>query len=216
MHAIDTFSHTLIILMAKAPIAGRVKTRMIPALGEQGACDLYESLLDITLLTMSGIDNADLAIYWDGAMDDEFLLRHQHSCVEIKPQHGNDLGERMLVACRDNIDRYHSVVLIGADCPILNAQHINTVINHLQSETDVVITPAEDGGYVLLGMNEVYDTLFEDIIWSSESVFQQTRDKLNKLSVRWKAMPELWDIDREQDLRRWQSLQADMTQQRLP
>lgn len=148
----------------------------------------------------------------------------QHACVQqsldmgarVYQQQPGDLGQRMLAACHDQMIHYRSIIIIGTDCPSLDPQHLESVIMHLQQGCEVVITPAEDGGYVLIAMNHVHDELFSNVSWGSDTVFSQTQCRLDTQQIRWQQMPVLWDVDLAEDLQRWYALQDVLYQQRLP
>lgn len=187
----------LIFLFAREPQAGRVKTRLVPVLGEEGALDLYQQLLarQIGVLEISGLCPAELWVDGDpqaAAFAGFSGLRHR--------QQGGGLGERMRFAAAQGLGRNAFVILIGSDCPGLDAGYLAQAARALASGEELVIGPAEDGGYVLLGLRRCEPALFEDIEWGGERVLAQTLEKARKAGMEPVLLPPLADIDRPADL----------------
>ena len=108
----------------------------------------------------------------------------------------------MEFAATKALDQADAVILIGADCPLLEARHLTRAFGWLQQGEDAVLGPAEDGGYVLLGLRRVNRALFRDITWGGDQVLAQTRQRLARLGWRWRELEPLWDLDRPADLDR--------------
>ncbi|MEW8508596.1 MAG: TIGR04282 family arsenosugar biosynthesis glycosyltransferase [Candidatus Thiodiazotropha sp.] len=194
-----------ILIFARAPIEGSVKTRLIPAIGEEAATRLYTGLLFrlvdwICKQTPYGVE---LWITPDREHPIWSQLTRQYD-LSIHRQQGQDLGERMGNAAASALARHRHVVLVGVDCPVLAAQHLHQVIDWLRDGDDAVLGPAEDGGYVLLGLNRYHRRLFAGHNWGSGDVAASTRMALTELGWQWRELPELWDLDRPQDLARLQ------------
>jgi rSAM/selenodomain-associated transferase 1 len=138
-------------------------------------------------------------------VDDDFLRfcagRYNASLV---PQQGSDLGERMYRGFERALsgEGCASAVLIGSDCPALTSRHIALAFRALQNGHDAVLAPAEDGGYVLLGIARADVRLFEDIMWGTDRVLELTRARLRRLGWRWLELETLWDVDRIADWHR--------------
>ncbi|AKJ67661.1 MAG: TIGR04282 family arsenosugar biosynthesis glycosyltransferase [Burkholderiales bacterium] len=199
-----------IAVFTKPPVPGLVKTRLVAALGAHGAAAMHEHLLVRTLRTVTGTgasaslwiagDTADAALR---ACTDEFAL-------PVHRQTGDDLGQRMAAALRASLGTYRRVLLIGSDCPVLTTAHLHEAADRLDHDTPAVFIPAEDGGYVLVGVfatpDEHLATLlhaaFHDIPWSTAHVMRITRERLAAARVHWAELPPLWDIDRPEDLTR--------------
>ena len=205
-----TGSRNRVIVFAKAPQPGAVKTRLIPMLGAQGAAALHARLVKKTLSTASMAVRDSLELHVD-SMDDDFLrccsARYD---AKLVPQRGADLGERMCNAFEDVFAREGCTcaVLIGCDCPALTARHLRTAIRALQMH-DAAFSPAEDGGYVLVGLARPEPRVFEGIEWGSARVMQQTRERLRHLHRSWFELETLWDVDRPADAERYHGMQAD-------
>lgn len=197
------YPDTEILVFAKAPIMGQVKTRLIPAIGAESAVRLYQQMLQQTLKLV--VDSAFCRVRLLCAPDTShpfFQSLSSNYDVPLDPQEGNDLGERMFNAASRRLNEFKNVILIGSDCPEMSASHLEDVINIMaQGESDVVITPAHDGGYVLLGLRRIDPGLFEDVNWGTEAVMSQTRSALEQLRWHWKEMEPLKDLDTFEDIK---------------
>ena len=187
-------------IFAKAPILGKVKTRLIPKLGEKGARDLHKELVLHCLQKFSGLFCVQL---WcaPNEFDPFFQVCQTQFGVSLHRQQGDDLGERMAYALASAAPR--PAVLIGSDCPSLKAENIGEAFAALQGGDDVVLAPAEDGGYVLIGMQQGNRDLFIDMPWGTSEVLMETRARLGYLGLRWHELPMQWDVDRAEDVERW-------------
>ena len=116
------------------------------------------------------------------------------------PQSGEDLGQRMGRAALEALDRHRRVLLIGVDCPMLAPSHLEQSFRWLDGGMEAVLGPAEDGGYVLLGLKRWHELLFEGHAWGGDTVADTTREALRLIGWRWRELPVLWDLDRPDDL----------------
>lgn len=198
------FPQARILIFAKAPEPGQVKTRLIPALGAEGATRIYRHLLERTLARCAAADLCPLELWvtpdldqplWQGYVRDYGVSLHQ--------QRGQDLGSRMGSAIEAALGRASQAVIIGTDIPRLNADHLARTLAWLDQGLDAVLGPAEDGGYWLLGLRQYAGEIFADIPWSTEQVLEFSRRRLAALGWRWRELEPLWDLDRLEDLRRW-------------
>jgi rSAM/selenodomain-associated transferase 1 len=123
--------------------------------------------------------------------------------VGLRRQAGDDLGSRMRGAFEASLAQGSPLVLIGSDCPALDAAALRSAAEALRTH-DAVIAPAEDGGYVLVGLSRPVPMLFEGVQWGESAVMGQTRARLAQSSIKWKEMPTLWDVDRPEDYARLQ------------
>ena len=195
-------------VMAKAPIAGEVKTRMAPPLTQEQAADLYHALLLDQLEHLQVFATAELYLVY--TPDSAALLMEQIAppnfhCVA---QRGGDLGERMNAAFTDLWQRGHrNVVLVGSDLPALPLHFLTTAFGLLAASShQVVLGPSRDGGYYLVGMNRPTPEIFQDMTWSHDQVLGQTTDKLGKLGIQPALLPEWFDIDSVDDLKQLDAL----------
>jgi rSAM/selenodomain-associated transferase 1 len=195
-----------VLVFARAPLPGGVKSRLIPKLGKWGAARLHARLAQRSLRTASEAGCSALELHATPRARHAFFLRSArvHSAT-LRQQRGRDLGERMLNAFRDALRRHGAVILIGTDCPVLRAADLARAARWLAGGCDAVIAPAEDGGYALIGLRRVAPRLFEGMRWGGDAVFAATRDELIALRWRWRALPEVWDVDRPQDYGRLQA-----------
>jgi rSAM/selenodomain-associated transferase 1 len=196
------FPAARILIFAKAPEPGQVKTRLIPALGAQGAADLQARLLRDTVARLAATRLASIELWCaPGCRWEPFPELADRYGLGIHGQRGADLGETMLHAATHALRRGDKVVLVGTDCPSLDGAYLEQALMALQ-EHDAVIGPAEDGGYVLLGLKRTAEALFRDISWGTDRVTELTRNHMAALAWRWAELPILWDLDRPEDLER--------------
>lgn len=197
-----------IAILAKAPQAGLAKTRLIPALGAQGAARLQRRLTCRTVDTalQAGVGPVTL---WCAPNAGHRFFRALQQCtgVECRDQPEGDLGRRMLAAFEWQCVR-RPVLLVGTDCPALSSVDLQQAAQTLHQGRDAVLIPAEDGGYVLIGLRRPLPALFEGVAWGTERVLEQTRDRLRACGVRWHETAPLWDVDLPADLARLQALSS--------
>jgi glycosyltransferase A (GT-A) superfamily protein (DUF2064 family) len=177
-----------VIVFARAPVPGRVKTRLVPRLGEWRAARLHARLTERALRTARAARCGPVEL------------------LDSARQRGADLGERMHRALVQALRRHRAAIVIGSDCPALRPAHLQRAARWLAGGCDVVLGPAEDGGYVLIGTTRVATWLFAGIRWGGSEVYGTTVDRLQAAAWRWRALPLLWDLDRPEDLARLRSL----------
>lgn len=184
------------IIMCKAPEQGKVKTRLAAEIGEAQALRVYLALLRITV-------HAAISSAWDTVLavdgDHTCMPQNQHRTIA---QRGDDLGVRICNAINDAGD-YDRIVVIGADAPRITHHQIAQAFHTLETH-DVVLGPATDGGYWLIGMQQLYSEIFTDMPWSTDRVFDVTRERCAALGLRVATVATLSDIDTAADLRAWQ------------
>jgi uncharacterized protein len=192
-----------IAVFAKAPVPGEVKTRLAPTLGAAAAARLHASLVRRALATAaeSGVGPVELWCAPDES-DAFFAQCAKDFGVALKRQVGADLGARMLGAIEASLGAGASLVIIGTDCPAMTPGYLRLAREALRAH-DVVLAPAEDGGYVLLGQSAPVARLFDDIPWGTGAVMQRTRERLARSKATWHELATLWDIDRPEDYARW-------------
>lgn len=197
------FANARILIFAKAPVTGQVKTRLIPSVGAQRAAEIYADLLErIIAVADTGIAPVELWCAPD-TRHVVFQRADRNSVITLHRQVSGDLGMRMAHAARQALGRGEMVLLIGGDCPVLEAGHLCQALTWLRQGEDAVLGPAEDGGYVLLGLRQAEDSLFRGISWGTGQVLSATRDRLARLGWSWRELETLWDLDREADLERY-------------
>jgi rSAM/selenodomain-associated transferase 1 len=185
-----------LVIFVKNLVYGNVKTRLAATIGKEGAYAIYASLVWHTRSVTQNIQGDKFVYYSDEVEDDDAWDDRFYK----KIQHGTGLGERMMNALKDMFaEGYKNVVIIGSDCPALKEQIISNAFQQLESN-DVVIGPAFDGGYYLVGMKELYPYLFEKMEWSTPEVFETTITRCKSLDLNFAILPRLHDIDEEKDL----------------
>ena len=189
-----------IVILANAPIPGFAKTRLIPAIGAHAAAVLQERLTERTVATAlaAGIGPVTLCCDPD-ATHVTFLKMVTRMKITLRPQPPGDLGTRMLAAVATSTG---PVLVIGTDCPALTEAHLRSAAMALRDGNDVVLIPAERGGYVLLGMRKAQPRLFSNIAWGGSSVLADTRARIVEQRLMLVERPPLWDVDTEIDLAR--------------
>lgn len=200
------FPNSSIVQFAKVPIAGHVKTRLIPALGEQGALRLHKKLLTHTWQRLSDGELAPMQLWIDQADSTNFFASLQPAVGRLYIQQGVDLGERMANALGQGLLQSDAVVVVGSDCPALDSDYLTKAFESLQQGNDVVLGPANDGGYVLIGMRRLYSNVFQGVNWGTGQVLEQTRERLVATGCRWAELDERWDVDRPEDLAKLEEL----------
>lgn len=193
----------MIVVFAKTPVPGSVKTRLIPDMGVEAATRLYLQLFRRTLKMVfsSALMPVRLQLLGEESHPEIRRLSSKYT-LTIAPQQGDDLGERMYLAAEAVLAEGSMVILIGTDCPALTGTYLQQAVDALNDGNDVVLGPAEDGGYVLLGLRCNHADLFTGIDWGSSEVLEQTRSRLDRLGWSYRMLPTLWDIDRVEDVRR--------------
>ena len=186
-----------IAVLAKAPVAGVAKTRLIPALGAEGAAALAERLIVRAVATACLAEVGPVTLW--AAPDDShpvFGTMRKTFAVAVKRQPDSGLGGRMhtAVTMADG-----PALVIGTDCPAFTADNLRAAAAALRTHP-AVITPAEDGGYVLIGLRRPQAAVFGGMKWGTSTVMAETRVRLQSLGLEWHELPTLWDVDRPEDL----------------
>jgi rSAM/selenodomain-associated transferase 1 len=190
-----------VAILARAPIPGAAKTRLIPALGAEGAARLQRWMLQRTVAMALVADVGPVSLWCAGdPAHPDFAVCRAFGRVDLQPQPEGDLGERMLAAIASSSTPAGTLV-IGTDCPALGAAQLRESARAL-GDHDAVVIPAEDGGYVLIGMKTPAPEAFAGVDWGSARVMAQTRQRLAALGWRWQEADPLWDVDLPQDLDR--------------
>jgi uncharacterized protein len=196
----------VVIVFAKAPVPGQAKTRLIPALGAEQAALLHAALAERAIATAqkTGAEEVELCCT-PNSEEAFFQYCAEDFNVSLTEQGDGDLGERMLRALDSALAHIERVIIIGADCPALTAKHINNAASAL-ANADVVLMPAEDGGYVLIGATRTDPEMFNNIEWGTASVLVDQRRNLAACGLTLIEADTLWDVDRPEDLTRVKAL----------
>lgn len=193
-----------IIVFQKNKIPGKVKTRLAKSIGDVAALEWYGQMIDYTYSVINAL-NETVFIYYSDFMEYEAPKEFQ-----LRTQKGNDLGEKMLHAFEEvKREGFDKIVIIGTDCLEITSDIISHAFLALETN-DFVIGPAKDGGYYLLGMNEIQNNIFENKSWSTNTVLESTKNDLIKLNKKVHFLETLNDIDDLEDLQEYQFKQGNI------
>lgn len=185
-----------LLVFVKNLIDGQVKTRLAATVGSDAAIKIYQQLLQHTYYVSKNISAGKFVFYSDFIEEDIWNT----SVFKKEIQQGNDLGERMKNAFTKAFEnRFEKVIIIGTDGPQINENILENAFTKL-NDYDIIIGPANDGGYYLLGMKKLHSFFFENIRWSTGSVLKETISRCQKNNLSYFLLPELIDIDEEKDL----------------
>ena len=190
-----TGASVVVIVFARAPVAGEVKTRLIPRLGAQGAARLQRRLIRAALRTARAVGPVELH-----ATRSHSWLRSLG--VALRLQRGRDLGQRMHHA----LSRNRAAILIGTDAPALRPADLRRAARWLRGGTDVVLAPAEDGGYALIAARRIDPRVFAGVRWGTDEVLARTLDNLRRCGLRYRLLRSVWDVDQPADVDRLKTL----------
>ncbi|MGE0103724.1 MAG: TIGR04282 family arsenosugar biosynthesis glycosyltransferase [Blastocatellales bacterium] len=196
-----------LVLMAKAPIEGRVKTRLAATLGPAEAAELYANFLRDIFFIMEVVqderEGLSLVLCYAEEGDEEAFEEIEREGSLMLPQRGDDLGERLINCLDDLFDfGFESIVVIGGDSPTLPPDLIGAGFDALAGEADVALLPAIDDGYCLIGMKRTHRELFTGIPWSTPAVLDETRKRAAASSLELVELPPWYDVDSPDDLER--------------
>lgn len=190
-----------LIIFTRYPEAGKVKTRLTPALGKAGAAALHGEMVEQTI-GQARFFEGEIEVRFTGGSY-QLMNKWLGKGLLFREQQGASLGERLSNALVEAFaEGKKKVVIIGTDCPGLTVDHINTAFRKLD-RSDLVIGPAMDGGYYLIGLVKHYKELFREISWGSDHVYRQTMDAAAELGLRTARLEYLADVDQPEDLPVW-------------
>jgi rSAM/selenodomain-associated transferase 1 len=191
-----------VAVFARAPVAGRAKTRLIPRLGADGAARLQRQLIAQALARAQALPGARVTLWTAEPCADAGIFRAARQAgAAVRVQRGDQLGARMAHAFAETLDGSRPMLLIGTDCPAQTTADLDAARAAL-GDADVVVQPAEDGGYVLIGMRTPHPMLFDGIAWGGDAVMAATRARAAEHRLRLAELPMSWDLDRGEDLDR--------------
>lgn len=195
-------SRCTVVVFARAPEPGRVKTRLISELGAAGAAALHRRLVARSVYAASEAAIGPVELWCAPDASDPFFGECERRFgVSLHPQGEGDLGARMHRAFESALARGARAILVGSDIPALSGRYLRDADRELEGR-DAVIGPAEDGGYVLIGLSRCHPELFRDIPWGGRDVLAQTRRRIAALRLSSSELAALWDLDRPEDLDR--------------
>jgi len=194
---VSSSSSDRLIIFVKNPVLGKVKTRLAKSIGDEMALEVYKYLLELTKAATETLASDKALYYSDFIAEDDNWPENNYT---KKLQKGEALGRRMRNAFKDSFEEgFQKTVIIGSDCPQLTDEIINMAFDLLDN-VDYVIGPAKDGGYYLLGMKNLYEPIFEDKEWGTDSVFDDTVLDILAAGKKYAKLPLLTDVDDAYDL----------------
>jgi len=195
---------TVLQIFSNAPIDGFVKTRLIPELGVKAATDVYITLLS-SVVELAASSNYSVQLWCAPDLQHDFFQQVAKKYkFALRKQRGANLGDKMKYALEQGLHEANRVVLIGADCPVFTLNYLMEAFQ-LLTDSKVVLGPAEDGGFVLIGCTKVRDNMFSQVDWGEATVLSQTLKALTGAKLTYSLLPMLWDVDTLSDLKRWQA-----------
>lgn len=198
-----TDSNCLLLQFAREPVPGRVKTRMLAQLSAEQACELHSEMVLWTCERLVGAQLGDVEVCVAGSRQHPLFRRCLAlGAARVTRQRGADLGERMFAALERGLDGHGKVLLVGSDCPELDADYLQTALDALD-RVPVVIGPALDGGYVLIGVRRLDTRIFQAVPWGTGGVYAQTLANLAAAGLAVTSLHPLADVDTPKDLPVW-------------
>jgi rSAM/selenodomain-associated transferase 1 len=200
------YADSVILVFTKAPVAGQVKTRLVPHITAEQAAKLHEEFTHDRLQMCTAAKLCDFELWCSPDKRHPFFVNcQQRYGIKLHTQSGSDLGERMSGALKAALSHYKKIIIIGTDAPELDINTIATAIEQLDI-ADIVLVPAADGGYVLLGASIHDENLLSNIPWGTENVLSATLGNIERLGLKSHLLAESWDVDRPEDLERYLAL----------
>lgn len=182
--------------MLKAPVAGTVKTRLVPPLSKEDATMLYRYFIQDTFSRISALNGIGIIAAYTPQNQEYAIRKLLPLRTVLIPQKGKDLGERLVNIFSQLFSAgYKKVVIIGTDSPDLPIEYIKKSFAMLKGKTELVLGPAEDGGYYLIAMSRPCKEIFKNIKWSTDTVFEKTLEKAKKAGLKAALLPKWYDVD---------------------
>lgn len=205
----------ILVIMAKEPKAGKVKTRLYPALTTRQAAELYRCFLIDKIAAANRlkeeIKEIDLALAFDPSTAQKFFQKLAPPWIKLVPQSGGDLGDRLTNLFDDFFGYgFDQVVIADSDSPTLPLDYLGQSFRLLEL-ADAVLGPSQDGGYYLIGLRKSHPELFQNIAWSTREVLEHTITQAEKHHLKTELLPQWYDVDTPQELQKLQSEIAEST-----
>ena len=189
----------ILICFCKHPEPGLAKSRLAKTIGDTKANNVYKKLLEHTLETLKQINITSYLYCFPNTHNEVLQKCSDKYGIPLYPQADGDLGKKMFIAIQEHINNNANVVLIGTDCPNIDANYIKQAFGYLRDDYDVILGPAVDGGYVLIGANKVDISVFNNVSWSTSLVLEQTIKNIVKLGWKHKCLSTMRDLDDIED-----------------
>ena len=188
-----------LILFARDPVLGKVKTRLSPFLEDESILKLYTCFLKDSLDTIRQVENTDRFVGVAPSNESGFFTGILAPNIQLFVQEGEQLGDKMRQAIQDRFaEGYERVVIIGSDSPSLPVSYIDRALN---SDKDLFLGPSTDGGYYLIGMREKMTEVFDGVTWGTQTVLRETFQRLIQKGVKLELLPVWYDVDSPEDLK---------------
>jgi len=201
------YPNAVLMIFCKAPVPGQVKTRLISELTAEQAAGLHIELSTQTLQRAIESNLCPVQLWCSPTIDHAFFSASAAAYpITLRQQQGADLGERMHHAFCSALADYSHALLMGCDCPSLTGRDLEQALAALKQDNEIVLAPAEDGGYVLVGLNQPHSELFDNMPWGTAKVLEQTRNRIEHHKLRHHELSEQWDVDTPADLARYKKL----------
>jgi rSAM/selenodomain-associated transferase 1 len=203
----EKFLKEALVVLAKAPREGAVKTRLLGALTVPESVDAYTNFLRDTFATAESIqeerENLQIVLCYTPVGDEEAFETIEREGSLMLPQRGEGFGERLFNCFSDLFAMgFESIVVIGADSPTLPGEYVFDAFESFETDDDVVVGPATDGGYYLIGMRKPHVHMFENIPWSGPGVLEATIERAKEAELDLVLLPEWYDVDTPEDFER--------------
>lgn len=190
------YPNATIQIFCKAPIAGKAKTRLMPELTADQAAKVHQQLTYQTLKWLTASQLCPIQLWCTPCLDHPFFIEMVTTfSLSLHLQSSGDLGERMYHALHLAGKENQQTLLMGCDCVSLSKKELTHAIEALITDVDIVLAPAEDGGYCLVGVNDAEKKVFDDISWGTDQVMRQTREQINQLKLKCLELNTQWDVD---------------------
>lgn len=192
-----------VALFAKAPVAGRVKTRLAASVGHRAACFFYQKMCEAVAAVAAQTAPAHLTLWYTPTAQPYLRRLARQVGADLRAQPQGDLGQRLRWVAAQELRRAEVVLLIGADAVGLTPGHLQKAVRLLQGNTDVVVAPAGDGGYTLIGLRKPTRAVFQQIPWGSSRVMTATQRRCRRAGLDLGQLPTAPDLDTVRDLKTW-------------
>lgn len=203
------YPDTVLMVFCKAPVPGQVKTRLIGELTAEQAAQIHIELTTRTLQLAVSNALCPVELWCAPSIHHDFFTDAVNRFgVSLYSQEGEGLGERLQHAFDSALSRYNHAIAVGCDCPSLTAPDLASAVTALAEPNDCVLAPAEDGGYVLIGLSHNQQGLFNAIDWGTGIVLEQTRAAVKRLGLTCRELSTQWDLDTPKELARYRALTA--------
>lgn len=195
-----------LIIFSKPPLPGKTKSRLAADVGDVFAAELSQAMLLDILEESKKLQGVKLFLFYPPDSDPEQFSFYNDGTVTFQKQVGEDLGERMNFAIESLLcdGGFCRVMIIGSDCAGHTACTLSNAFEELE-RSEFVIQPAEDGGYVLVGMSQLFSSVFRGVQWGGSSVYEDTMDIVSSKDIEFSVLPVSFDVDRVEDLKKLES-----------